>query len=242
MTRTQVEDARGFTLIEVMIAMGLVALMVTASVVGVRSLAKSDLRSTASRMSGAIRYLFDRASTTGKVHRLVLDFDTGKYWAESSDDSFVFASGKESEESRKKLADKIAKEDEAKREIADKEAFFGSSLIPSKYMPKPFIPTRAKFNAFRELVVKPVAVKSGVLLADIYTPRLERPLDYGKGYLYFFPLGMTEAAYIHLSDKKGESFYTLIVHPLTGRVTVKNSRVEPSLTDQMDDEGKAVVQ
>jgi hypothetical protein len=225
-----------------MIAMGLVALMVTASVVGLRSLSKSDLRATASRMSGAIRYLFDRASTTGKVHRLVIDFDTGKYWAESSNDSFVFASGKESEDSRKKLADKIAKEDEVKREIADKEAFFGSSLIPSKYMPKPFIPTRAKFNSFGEPVIRPVTVKSGVVLADIYTPRLLKPLDYGKGYLYFFPLGMTEAAFIHLTDKKGESVYTLIVHPLTGRVTVKNSRVDPMLTDQMDDEGKAVVQ
>jgi hypothetical protein len=109
-------------------------------------------------------------------------------------------------------------------------------------MPKTFIPTRAKFNSFRETVVKPVTIKTGVVLADIYTPRLLKPLDYGRGYLYFFPLGMTEAAFIHLSDKKGESFYTLIVHPLTGRVTVKNSRVDPMLTDQMDDEGKAVVQ
>ncbi len=232
----------GFTLIEVMIVMGLVALMVTASVVGVRSLAKSDLRSTASRMSGAIRYLFDRASTTGKVHRLVLDFDTGKYWAESSDDAFVFGSGKETDESRRRLADKIAKEDEVKRKIAEQEAFFGSSLIPSKYMPKPFVPTRAKFNTFRETVVKPVAIKSGVQLAGIYTPRLMQPLDYGRGYLYFFPLGMTEAAYIHLSDKKGQSFYTLIVHPLTGRVTVKNTRIDPTFMDQVDDEGKAVVQ
>ena len=242
MTRTEVQGARGFTLIEVMIAMGLVALMVTASVIGLRSMAKSDLRGAASRLSGAIRYLFDRASTTGKVHRLVLDFDTGKYWAESSEDSFVFSSGKETEESRKKLADKVAKEDEVKREIAEKEAFFGASQIPSKYMPKPFIPTRAKFNSFREMVVKPVTLKTGVLLADIYTPRLLKPLDNGKGYLYFFPLGMTEAAFIHLTDKKGESFYTLIVHPLTGRVTIKNSRVDPNLTDQMDDQGKAVVQ
>lgn len=242
MTRTAVQHARGFTLIEVMIAMGLVALMVTASVVGLRSLAKSDLRGAASRMSGAIRYLFDRASTTGKVHRLVLDFETGKYWAESSDDSFVFGSGKETEQSRRKEADKIAKEEEVKREMAEREAFYGASQIPSKYMPKAFIPKRAKFDAFRETVVKPITLKSGVVLADIYTPRLQKPLDSGKGYLYFFPLGMTEAAVIHLSDSKGQSFYTLIVHPLTGRVTVKNSRVEAILTDQVDDSGTVVVQ
>jgi general secretion pathway protein H len=240
-TRTTVQDARGFTLIEVMIAMGLVALMVTGSVLGLRSVAKSDLRSSATRMAGAIRYLFDRASTTGKVHRMVFDFDNGKYWAESSDDPFILAGGKETEETRRKLAEKIAKEDEAKQKQAEKDSFFGSA-IPSKYLPKPFIPKRAKFDAFKEMTVRPITLKSSVVLADIYTPRLLKPLDQGKGYLYFFPLGMTEAAVIHLTDKKGESVYSLIVHPLTGRVTVKGTLVEADVRDQFDDAGKVVVQ
>jgi general secretion pathway protein H len=236
------ESERGFTLIEMMIVLVLVALMTVISVTGLRSFAKSDLRSTATRMSGSIRYLFDRASTTGKVHRLVLDFEDGKYWAEMSDDPFIFAAGKETEETRKKEAEKIAKEEEAKREAAEKEAFFGSSQIPSRYMPKPFTAKRAKFGTFRETTVKPVTLKSNVVMADIYTPRLTKPLDAGRGYLYFFPLGLTEAAIIHLTDRKGETVYSLIVHPLTGRVTVKNTFVEPNLSDQIDDEGKVVVQ
>ena len=231
---------RAFTLIEVMIAMALVAMMFVGTIMGVRSLAKSDLRSSATRMAGAIRYLFDRASTTGKVHRLVLDFDTGKYWAESSNDPFIFAAGKETDEIRKKEADKLAKEEEVKREAAEKEAFFGSAQIPTRYMPKPFLPTRAKFESFGETVIKPVTLKSSVALADIYSPRLLAPLDSGRGYLYFFPLGMTEAAVIHLTDKKRESFYTLVVHPLTGRVVVKNSFVQANLTEQVDDTGKVV--
>ena len=237
-----IRDARGFTLIEVMVAMALVAMMVAGAVVGLRSLAKSDLRATASHMAGAIRYLFDRASTTGRVHRLVFDFDTGKYWAETSDDQFIFASGKESEETRKKEAEKLAKEEEAQRIAAEKEAFFGASQIPSRYMPKPFQPKRAKFNAFREMTLKPVTLKSGAVLADIYTPRLIKPISTGKGYLYFFPMGMTEAAVIHLSDKKGETFYSLIVHPLTGRVSVKSSFIEANEMEQVDDAGKVIVQ
>lgn len=221
--------------------MALVALMVLAGVMGVRSLAKSDLRSTASRMAGAIRFLFDRASTTGRVHRLVLDFDAGKYWAEVTDDAFVLAPGKETEETRRKEAEKIAKEEEAKREASEKEAFFGTSQIPARYVPKPFVPKRAKFDAFRDMVVRPVTLKSSVALADIYTPRLLEPLAEGKGYLYFFPMGMTEAAVIHLADKKRETFYTLLVHPLTGRVSVKNTRVEAKLADQVDDAGNAVI-
>jgi general secretion pathway protein H len=224
-----------------MIALVIVALITVVTVRGLRSYAKTDLRSTATRMAGSIRYLFDRASTTGRVHRLVLDFDSGKYWAEVSDDQFIMGAGKETEESRKKEAEKIAKEEEVKREAAEKESFFGGSQIPSRYMPKPFIPKRAKFEGFRETAVKPFTLKAGVVLADIYTPRLVKPLAEGKGYVYFFPMGMTEAAVIHLSDGK-DTFYTLVVHPLTGRVSVKNSYVEADTRDQLDDEGKVVVQ
>jgi general secretion pathway protein H len=227
---------------EVLVVLGIVGLVTVLSVVGLRSFAKTDLRNTAGRMAGAIRFLFDRASTTGKVHRLVLDFDDGKYWAEVTDDPFIFAGGgKETEESRRKEAELIAKEEEAKRELAEKEAFFGSAAIPSKYLPKPFIPQRAKFGNFREMALKAVTLKSNVRLGDIYTPRLSEPLAEGLGYLYFFPLGMTEAAIIHLSDSKRETFYSLVVHPLNGRVSVKNSFVEPP-REQVDDEGKVVVQ
>jgi general secretion pathway protein H len=233
--------ARGFTLIEVMIVLAIIALVTVLSVVGLRSFAKTDLRNTASRMAGAIRYLFDRASTTGKVHRLVLDFDNGKYWAEVSDDPFIIPGGKETDETRQKEAEKAAKEEEAKREAEEKEKFFGTQAIPSKYLPKPFVPKRAKFGTFREMVVRPSTLKSTVLLNDIYTPRLAKPLAAGQGYIYFFPLGMTEAAIVHLSDAKRETFYSLVVHPLTGRVQVKSSFVEPPLDEQVDDAGKVIV-
>jgi len=159
-----------------------------------------------------------------------------------SDDPFIMAGGKETDETRQKEAETIAKEEEVKREAAEKEAFFGASQIPSRYVPKPFVPKRAKFGTFRETVVKPVTLKSSVLLDDIYTPRLSKPMDAGRGYLYFFPLGMTEAAIIHLSDTQHETFYSLVVHPLNGRVSIKNSFVEPNLGEQVDDAGKVVVQ
>jgi general secretion pathway protein H len=224
-----------------MVVLAIVLLVTILSVTGLRSLANTDLRTTASHMAGAIRYLFDRASTTGKVHRLVLDFDNGKYWAEVSDDPFIIPGGKETEESRQQEADRIEKEEEAKREAEEKEKYFAGQAIPSKYLPKPFVPKRAKFGTFREMVVRPFTLKSNVLLDDIYTPRLAEPLAAGQGYIYFFPLGMTEAAIIHLSDKKRETFYSLVVHPLTGRVQVKNTFVEPTLDEQVDDTGKEIV-
>ena len=57
----------GFTLIEIMIVLAIVGLMSVAATQGFRSLRKADLREASTHMSGAIRYLFDRASTTGKI-------------------------------------------------------------------------------------------------------------------------------------------------------------------------------
>jgi general secretion pathway protein H len=226
------------TLIEVMVVVVLIALMVGSAVAGIRSMAKSDLRASASKMAGAVRYLFDRASTTGKVHRLVLDIDKGRYWAEVSDDRFIMAGGRETEDSRKKEADRLAKEAEDAKKRADEKA--GLEEMQARYRPEQFRPKRASFAAFKEMAVKPVDLK-GARIADMYTPRLADPLDIGKGYIYFFPLGMTEAAIVHLTDIKRDAVYSLVVHPLTGRVQIKNFYVQPPLEKQYDDDGKEII-
>ncbi len=228
----------GITLIELMVVMVLIAVLVGSATASIRSLAKSDLRSSASKMAGAIRYLFDRASTTGKVHRLVLDMDKGRYWAEVSDDRFIMAGGRETEESRQKEALKLAKEAEEAQRRADEKT--GLEAMQARYKPEDFRPKRARFGAFREMAIKPIDLQDA-RIADVFTPRLADPLDVGQGYIYFFPLGMTEAAIVHLTDKKREVFYSLVVHPLTGRVQIKNSYIEPPLQKQFDDDGKEII-
>ena len=65
--RQHSRDPRGgFTLIEVMVAMMVIALIATIGVKGFRSVTKSNLREATAHFSGAIRYMFDRASMTGK--------------------------------------------------------------------------------------------------------------------------------------------------------------------------------
>src|SRR5579885_2910198 len=86
---------RGFTLIEVMVTLAIVSLFIGGVIASARSLAKSDLRSVSSQMASGIRYLFDRARSTGKYYRMVIDLDTGRYWAEESDDRFYLVRTKE---------------------------------------------------------------------------------------------------------------------------------------------------
>jgi general secretion pathway protein H len=226
------------TLIEVLVVMSLVALVVGSATLGFRTLIKSDLRSSASKLAASIRYLFDRASTTGKVHRLVLDIDKGRYWAEVSQDRFIMDGGRETAETRERLAKKLAKEDEDTKRREDEKA--GLEEMQKRYMPDEFRPKRAQFSAFREMVVKPVDLKGGGVITDVFTPRLAEPLAAGRAYVYFFPLGMSEAAIIHLADKSRESKYSLIVHPLTGRVQIKNTYVDPPIERQFDDQQKEI--
>lgn len=245
----------GFTLLEVLVVLGLLALMVGTAVRGIRSLNRSDIKNASAHLAGAMRYLFDRASTTGKVHRLVFDFEQGKYWAEVSDDRYLLPRDRETEESRAREWERIQKEAEARQrgEVVDSDRKsqgsslgygFGSSGSANsydieKYLPKPFERKPARFKPFRESVMKPVVLKNAKLYS-LFTPRLAAPMGEGQGYVYFFPLGFAEVAIVHLTSEDQEVTYSLVVHPLTGRVRIYNRYIDPPVDNQVDDLGEVV--
>lgn len=228
--------AAGFTLIELLVVLALVGLMAGMAVRGFKSLAKSDLRSNTAKLSGAMRYLFDRASTTGKHHRLVIDLADQRYWAEVSDDRFYVPREAETEKDRRARAEVEAKRDEAeRRRQEERRAADGVDL--SKLEPQDFEPKRVRFGAFKETTLKPVKLKN-TRVVDVYTPRLAEPVTEGRAYVYFFPLGQAEAAIVHLSDPDGKAQYSLVVHPITGRVRIYNEYVRPPV-ERLDDTGTA---
>jgi general secretion pathway protein H len=247
--------SQGFTLIEVMVALMIVALIATIGVKGFRTVTKSSLREGSSHMAGAIRFLFDRASITGKYHRLVIDLNEGRYWAEVSDDRFYAPNQAESEPERRKREEKEDAVEEEERKRKEKQqllygsnssssssASSSSSFDMSKMEVGEFRPRRARFAAFKETALKPVTLKKEVRIKSVYTPRMTDPVTAGRAYLYFYPLGQTEPAVITLTDKTGESVFSLVVHPITGRVRIYNEEVKPNLGVRYDDDGNQVVQ
>jgi general secretion pathway protein H len=241
---------QGFTLIEIMVVLAISAMMVAGVVKGFRSLRKADLRESATNLSGAMRYLFDRASVTGKIHRIVIDMETRMYWAEVSDDRF-YIPREETQEQLREREGKEAEEDEdeaKKQERAAKEAESGkgsganSSFDLSKLEVADFRPKRARFASFKDLALKPVKLKKQVKVRSVYTPRVTDPLTAGRAYVYFFPLGQTEPAIITLSDvESDDTIYSLVIHPITGRVRIYNQEVLPPRgRDRTDDEGTQV--
>ena len=242
---------RGFTLIEVLLVVTIGAVLAGLAIRGLRSLRKADLREASAQMSGAMRYLFDRASTTGKSHRIVIDMETGTYWAEVSDDRF-YIPREETVEQLQAREEKEATEDEEaaqKRERAAREAESGksaganSSFDLSKLEVADFRPKRARFASFKDLALKPVKLKKAKV-RSVYTPRVTEPLTSGRAYVYFFPLGQTEPAIITLTDPESDdTIYSLVVHPITGRVRIYNQDVPPPRgRERTDDEGTQVQQ
>ena len=255
LVRSARRPSQGFTLIEVMVAMMVVALIATIGVKGFRSVTKGSLREGSAHMAGAIRFLFDRASITGKYHRLVIDLNEGRYWAEVSDDRFYAPNQAESESDRQKReAKETAAEEEERKRQEKQQLLYGSSssnssgasssssFDMSKMEVGEFRPRRARFAAFKETALKPVTLKKEVRIKSVYTPRMTDPVTAGRVYLYFYPLGQTEPAVITLSDKSGETVFSLVVHPITGKVKIYNVEVRPNLGVRYDDEGNQVVQ
>src|SRR5512134_3587357 len=90
-------SGRGFTLIEVMVGVAILMLAIGGVTLSMRAFAKSELRSSAFRVAGAMRYLFGRARSSGKTYRLVFDLDEGKIWAERAEGLVLFKGKRDGE-------------------------------------------------------------------------------------------------------------------------------------------------
>ena len=221
-----------------MVVAAIIGLMLGATVYGFRSIAKSDLRSSASKLAGAIRYCFDRAVTTGAYYRLVLDLDGNKYWAERSDDRTYLTAGKEDSPGKGQALDVQAlekKRDEEEAKVQEEAASVGGQMVTLDPPPKP---KRAKFQTFKDTTLPQVKLGRAQMF-DVYTPRQREPYLKGRAYLYFFPDGHTERAIVRLHD--GDDFYSLVIHPLTGRVEVISGKVDiPHDFGDRDEEGQDI--
>lgn len=207
-----------------MVVIAIIATATGAALYSARSVGRTGLRATASQLAGAIRYCYDRAITTNSYYRLVIDLDKNAYWAERAEDKMLLRREKEKTSGKgqafdQEAADKLRDEEMAEEDqrLRERGQGLGIALEPP---PKP---KRAKFQTFSDATTKKVQLKK-VRLFDVYTPRQPEAYRKGRAYLYFFPDGHTERALVHVAD--GDDFYTLLVSPLTGKVEVKNGRIE----------------
>ena len=68
-------QTRGFTLIEILLVIVIIALLASTVVPNVTKVFRASVKSSVRRYASLVRYAYDQAVFTGRVHRIVLDLD-----------------------------------------------------------------------------------------------------------------------------------------------------------------------
>lgn len=183
---------RGFTLIEIMIV---VAIIAAALAIGAPKLldAKNEMRRTVRELAIVPRAIRDNARLFSQTTRLVIQMDQEKghaFWVESAAGSALLLT-EEQEEELEKLTE-IQREGLARKNT---------------------------FSVEERVMKKPRKLPRGLVFDSVEYATRREPVTSGRAFIHFFPSGLAEEAAIHLTDKKALN-WTILIEPLTGRARV----------------------
>ena len=99
-----IELQRGFTLIEIMIVVLIIALMMGLGVAVLFPGNEAKLRDQSSKIAGTVKFLYNEAAIKNRYYRLSFDLDSQSYRVESSDQPYLVRMVDEAQ--KKKEADK----------------------------------------------------------------------------------------------------------------------------------------
>jgi general secretion pathway protein H len=218
---------KGLTLIEIMIVIGILVLMIGLAINGLSGLSSTQLRTQTNKLAAAVRHTYSRSIALGLYMRIVFDLDGDAYWVEASDQPIFLRKEKRDVGEDSQLTEE---ELEAEKEAAEK-------LKEGK--PGRKISKRAQYQ--QEDVIPKVTMDKGIGIHGIITSGQVDVFTSGKAYIHFFPNGFVEPSMIYTTDGD-EAFLTLIINPLTGKVSRKPGKVEPDRRfgepDKVEEEGR----
>lgn len=193
---------RGFTLIELVVVVGVVALIAGLAVPALGSLTGAHAREAAGRLAGAMRYMFDTAALRHETCRIALDTEHRSWWAECAPGGATVAREGRERQSVEDLARRFPDEkDEETRRLLARTAF---GAFSDRLVPKSELPGHAAFGK--------ISVEG---LGDA---------DAKLAYVYFFPGGRALRAFVPVVD--GSNVFTVVVEPFTGRARAVAGAVE----------------
>jgi prepilin-type N-terminal cleavage/methylation domain-containing protein len=224
---------RGFTLIELVAVLALMGILVTTVILNVGALDVARLKTDASRLAAAVRYLHNLAVMNNGYYRLVLDLGTGKYSGEeikpSGKGCSVFVRTDEDEEREAREA-QLAKKGDKKAggegggdpgpgtEGAPPPATGdGGKPAPGGGQAKPGSELRRKANLLKDLELGRGVKFEGVL--SQYRKELQTE---GKTSILFFPDGSIERALIYVAND--EETWTVVTEPAMGIARVYHEK------------------
>jgi general secretion pathway protein H len=236
MTPARRRAQRGLTLIEISIAIIIVAMLFSAAVMGIGSITGAKAKGSAGELAGLIRSLYDSAALRGKTCRLVFEIpdpksdDPTRYHAECAEGAVTTSRDRDtalrddnSQRERNARAGKgTGARDETRRNylVSGGDASSSRELMEGE---KQRVENAARFSSYTSEEV-PSRELPGDVKVSVWTRHQREPVESGVAYLYFFPQGYTEKAYVYV--KQGDNVWTLDVSPLTGKVQVVAEALE----------------
>jgi general secretion pathway protein H len=219
---------RGLTLIEVTIAIGIVAVLFAAVTMSVGSITGAKAKSSATELAGVIRSMYDTAALSGKTCRLIFEMPdpkaeegTVRYQAQCAASGVTTSRDRDTQ-----LRDESREREEQKRDgprnytRRDDDTPGLDDLLAQE---QARVESAARFSDYTAEEIKPRELPSDVTLS-VWTRNQREPVDTGVAYLYFFPQGYTEKAQLYV--RQGDNVWTLVVSPLTGKVTISSEALE----------------
>lgn len=216
---------RGFTLLEILIALVLLSLLIAVAVPAMGALSGAELRSHTGILTGAIRDTYARTALLGRSTRLVMDMEQEAWWIEEAP-MVARLHG------TKVTADKDGK---AKLDAVDERIEdIAADTTDEEDRAKLELLSPPPFKAVEGDDGQPHRLPADVRFKSIWAEHLEDKQQGGQVALYFFPGGFTEEALITLTDdEQGERTLTLVVSSLTGEVEVVDE--EPRVPEVVED-------
>jgi general secretion pathway protein H len=227
---------RGLTLIEISVAIIIVAMLFSAAVMGIGSITGAKAKGAAGELAGLIRSLYDSAALRGQTCRLVFEIPDPKseeptrYHAECAQGAVTTARDRDTalrEENREREQQARSSSRGQGGETRRNYLVSSGSDQPSAQEllegEKQRVEDAARFSSYTSEEVPARELPADVRVS-VWTRQQREPVESGVAYLYFFPQGYTEKAYVYV--RQGDNVWTLDVSPLTGKVQVSAEELE----------------
>jgi general secretion pathway protein H len=215
--------SRGLSLIEILVVIAIITIVGGIAIAGSMQLPSAKLRRSATMIASAIKVAYTRATATSRDLRLVMDLDQQKVWLEESDIPML---AQAKDKTGTGGADAVTQAEQAALDE-------GSKIAKGPPIARPrFKPIEVYGFGDTESGKGGKPLQSGITFRATQAAHDDTERTSGRGYLYFWPGGRTERASIQLRIGKSgtdNQTLTLLVSPLTGKVTIKNGVVDLQL-------------
>jgi len=213
--------ARGFTLIEISVALLLVGLLLGAAIPAVQAVAATQLKKSVGQLAGMTREAYARSAISGKPHRIVMDLDEGSFWLEVSSGAFVLEVEKNNQLTEAEL--NTRKQDKLKKVLSVAKAD-----VDERDRLKEELARGPSWSAVDDELGQHQKLPADCAFEKVWVAHQAEAFQRGQALLHFWPSGRTESAVIRLTDDP-ESLGRIIsikVNGLTGRTQIQDRAME----------------